>query len=293
MDDLRTMRLFVAIAEAGSLSAVARTWGVAPSTVTLGLQRLEERLGTQLVLRSTRQLSLTHDGELFLNRCRMLLGSVDELMSGFSDEGPLTGEIRMTATNDFGRRRISPLIGDFLALHPGVTVQLYFSDAMVDLVEGGFDIGIRTGPLPDSDLRARLLMRGRKCVCAAPAYWDRHGRPRHPKELADHACLVLGTPSAYQSFWNFRDGSSPLRVRVAGNRRVNDGETLRRWAVAGAGVIMKSSFDIDEELANGQLETVLDDYLSDSTNIYAVTPIRSHDVRRVRMLVDFLGENLA
>ncbi|WP_138465762.1 LysR family transcriptional regulator [Poseidonocella sp. HB161398] len=293
MDDPRLMRLFVAIAEQGSLSAVARGWGVAPSTVTHGLKRLEERLGAQLVLRSTRRLSLTPEGARFLTDCRRILSDLEEVMSGFAERGPLKGQIRVTATNDLGRQRIAPLVHSFMELNPGLLVQLFLSDTVVDLVEGGFDFGIRTGPLRDSDLKARLLLRGRKRVCAAPAYWDRHGRPEHPRDLAEHDCLTLSMPGDTQAFWGFRDGETRFRQRVAGTRLVNDGQVLRDWAVAGAGVAFKSSFDIAADVAAGRLETVLDSFTTESTNLYAVFAPRAQESRRVRALAEHLSDGLA
>ncbi|MEI4472180.1 LysR family transcriptional regulator [Frigidibacter sp. MR17.24] len=293
MDAVRSMRLFVAVAEAGNLSAVARGWGVSPSTVSLGLRQLEDQLGAQLVLRTTRQLSLTPEGDSFLARARRLLAEIDETMAGFAERGPLSGSIRITATNDFGRNRLAPLLDGFAAAHPAVRLQLMLSDSVVDLVDEGYDIGIRTGPLPDSDLRARLLLRGHKCVCAAPAYWAARGRPQHPRELTRHDCIVLGGPRDTQAFWSFRGPEGGFRVRVQGNRQVNDGQTLRDWAVAGAGVILKSSFDVAEDVAAGRLECVLAPFLSQATNLYAVTPARLHDARRVGALLDHLGQALA
>lgn len=293
MDTLRLIRLFVAIADSGSLSSVARGWGVAPSTVTFGLKQLEEQLGAQLILRTTRQLSLTREGERFLIRGRQVLADLDEAMTAFTDEGPLGGRIRMTATNDLGRERIAPLVDAFMKDHPELTVQLFLSDTVVDLVEGAFDIGIRTGPLPDSDMKARLLLRGHKSVCAAPGYWLRHGKPTHPKDLADHNCLVLGAPGETQAFWSFRDDGKPLRVRISGNRQVNDGETLRKWAVAGAGVVMKSSFDIADDIGAGRLETALDPFTNQATNLYAVIPPRGQPPKRISVFLDFLSEKLS
>ncbi|MAC77786.1 MAG: LysR family transcriptional regulator [Rhodobacteraceae bacterium] len=292
MDVLRTMRLFVAISETGSLSAVARRWGVAPSTVSLGLQQLEAQLGAQLVLRTTRQLSLTSEGEMFLARSRRVLAEVDDAMRAFGEAGRLSGHLRITATNDLGRARVAPLLDRFLTDHPGVTADLFLSDQVVDLVEGGFDIGIRTGPLPSSDLKARLLLRGHKSVCAAPDYWKRRGKPAHPRDLADHDCILLGGPGEAQVFWTFREEGRAFRIRVTGPRQANDGETLRHWAIAGGGVVMKSSFDVAEDLAAGRLETALDAFTTEATNLYAVTPPREHAPRRVGMFMDMLSRGL-
>ncbi|ARE42290.1 Transcriptional regulator, LysR family (plasmid) [Rhodovulum sp. P5] len=292
MDAFKTMRLFVAIADGGTLSSVARDWGVAPSTVTYGLQQLEEELGAQLVVRTTRKLSLTEEGQKFLQECRRILSDVDEVMTGLADQGALSGNIRITSTNDLGRQRIAPLVDAFMRDHPRLTVELFLGDRIVDLVAGGFDLAIRTGPLGDSDLKARLLLRGHKNVCAAPGYWDRHGKPEHPGDLARHNCLLLGEPGERHASWVFRKGDERLRVRVSGDRQVNDGEALRQWAIAGAGVVQKSSFDIAEDIRQGRLATALEDFTTEPTNLYAVSPPRQYDSRRVRAFTDFLARNL-
>ena len=293
MDAIRAMRLFGAIAASGNLSSVARDWGVSPSTVTYGLKALEEQLGAQLVVRTTRKLSLTPEGKRFLERSQRILADVDEVMSGFAEAGPLTGNIRMTTTNDLGRQRIAPLVDAFMRRHPGLTVEMFFADTLVDLVEGGFDLAIRTGPLQDSEMKARLLLRGEKSVCASPEYWRRHGKPEHPRELAAHTCLLLAAPGMRHDFWLFREGGDRFRVRVSGDRQVNDGEALRQRAIAGAGVVQKSSFDIAEDLVQGRLETALEAFTAEPTNLYAVTPPRDYESRRVRGFIDFLTTELA
>ena len=293
MDVVKSARLFLAIVETGSLSAVARSWGVAPSTVTLLLQQLEDRVGTRLLFRTTRQLSLTRDGERFLERSRKILDDLDDLIDGFGEEGSLQGHIKMTATNDFGREHIAPLVHAFMQDHPQVTIELLLSDLMINLVEGSFDVGIRTGPLPDSDLKARLLLRGKKLVCASPDYWARHGRPSHPKDLVDHNCLLLGVGGDMQSHWTFKDGAKSFRVRVSGDRMINDGQIVRQWSVMGAGVVMKSSFDVLKDIKAGRLEPVLMDYTRESTNLYAVSAPWGVHARRTSVLLDFLSGELA
>ncbi|WP_102222867.1 LysR family transcriptional regulator [Acidimangrovimonas sediminis] len=293
MDDPKLMRLLVAIVDAGSLSAVARLWGVAPSTVSHGLRQLEERLGTQLVVRSTRQLSLTPEGRDFAERSRQILADIDEAMAGVRDGGPVTGHLRITATNDLGRQRIAPLIDAFMRRHKGLSVQLYLSDSLVDLVENGYDLAFRTGPLADSDLRARLLLRARKCICAAPSYWEAHGRPEHPRDLAGHNCMIFALPGETQTNWPFTENGQRFRVRVSGDRSANDGQALRAWAIAGAGVVMKSHTDIADDIKAGRLETVLESYAQEASNLYAVTPPRVHTPRRLQLLLDFLSAELS
>lgn len=292
MDDPQLLRLFIAIAEQGNLSAVARIKGVAPSTVTLGLKTLEQRLGVQLVARTTRHLSLTPEGVQFLHDSKRVLSDLDEVMSGFAEHGPLSGDIRITATNDLGRERIAPLITRFMASHPEIRLQLYLSDALVDLVDAGFDIGIRTGPLPDSSMLARLLLRGKKAVCASPAYWRKNGKPSHPRDLSDHNCIILSDHGADQTMWGFSSADQRFRVRVSGDRSVNDGQTARHWAIEGAGIVMKSSFDVQADIEAGRLETALEDFTTESTNLYAVYPPAARQSRRIKSVLDFISDGL-
>jgi DNA-binding transcriptional LysR family regulator len=293
MDTLKSMRMFAAIAENGSLSAVARDWGVAPSTISYGLHALEDRLGAQLVFRTTRRLSLTDEGQRFLIESRRILADVDEVMTGLSDREGIKGNIRITCTNDLGRQRIAPLVDLFMREHPNVTVELFLHDRVIDLIDGGFDLAIRTGPLQASELKARLLLRGTKSICASPGYWARHGKPTHPDDLARHNCLMLSEPGERHALWRFRRGEEEIRVRVSGDRQVNDGEALRQWAIAGAGVVQKSSFDIAGDIRNGLLETALEDFTTAATNLYAVAPSRQHSSTRATAFVDFLLERMS
>lgn len=288
MDLLQHIRIFVDIADLGSLAAVARSRSLTPSSVTASLQRLEEYVGTTLVLRSTRKLSFTPEGELFLTSCRRIVGDLDGAIDQLGDAGPLRGTIRITSVNDFGRTHLAPCIDQFLRYHPEVKIHLLLGDQMVDLIAEGFDLAIRTGPLPDSQLMARLFHRGGVSVCASPAYWDKHGRPEHPTELTDHNCLILSRLGNPQSVWRFQDGETTLPVHVSGDRTANDGGLLRSWAISDGGVIRKFDYDIAADLAAGRLETVLSHYKQPDTNLYIVHPSGENPSRRVKAFIDFL-----
>ncbi len=288
MDLLTHLRIFIDIADNGSLAAVARTRSLAPSAVTASLRRLEAYLGTQLILRSTRNLTFTPEGELFLNQCRRIVRDLDEVCDQIADNGPLKGTIRITALNDFGRSRLVSLIDSFLERHPGVRFDLTLSDAVVDLIEGGYDLGIRTGPLSDSRLKARLISRGGRSVCAAPAYWKHRGKPGRPEELIDHNCLVLSRAGNPQTIWRFENGLETISVAVTGDRTANDGGLLRRWAVTGAGVVLKSDYDITDDLAAGRLETALDAFKQNDINLYVVHAASQYLPRRARTFIAHL-----
>lgn len=292
MDRIDALRLLLDVAEAGSFSGVARQRAIATSTVALAVSQLEQEFGARLVTRSTRRLVFTHEGETLLADARRIVSEWDAAMSGLREEGPLAGPIRVTATNDFGRTQLRPLLDAFQARHAGVHISLVLSDSTVDLIEDHIDLALRNGPLPDSGLRARLLVRGQRLVCASPGYWARTGKPAHPDDLADHNCLVLARPGAPLAAWPFRDGGKPFSVKVSGDRQASDGGVVREWAVEGLGVVIKNRWDIRRELEAGTLETALDDYVAGWIDLYAVHP-GGPPTRRVAALVDFLAEALA
>ncbi|PNU06426.1 LysR family transcriptional regulator [Novosphingobium guangzhouense] len=292
MDLIAHIRIFIEIADRGSLAKVARARSLAPSAVTASLRRLEEHVGTRLVLRSTRSLALTSAGERFVVECRQLVQHLDEAIERVAGDGPLRGLVRLTSINDFGRSRLSHLIDGFIALHPQVQFELSLSDEVVDLVEGGYDLGIRTGPLSDSRLRTRLIVRCGRSVCAAPAYWDRCGRPRSPSDLVDHNCLIQSRRGAPQSVWHFMQDGAPITVHIGGDRMANDGGMLRQWAISGAGVVLKSDYDIAQDLEAGRLETVLDRFKLNDMNLYAVHAAGRQVSRRTQAFMDYLANGL-
>lgn len=292
MDQLSLFRLFVAIADHGSMVGAARALAVAPSVATLGLQRLEESVGVVLVTRTTRRLSLTPEGERFLADCRRILVEIQEAMDSVSERGPLRGDIRVTATSDFGRNSLAPVIDGFIRQHPEVRIALFLSDSVMDLTEGGFDIALRLGAFGQSRADRRLLIRGTRQICAAPDYWAKAGKPTHPRDLQQHNCMVLARPDAPQSIWYFQERGKEFGVRVAGDRTANEGSTLRNWAIGGAGVVLKTSTDIATDVAEGRLVPVLEKYELAEDNLYAMTPPGRRTSRRVKVLLDYLQSHL-
>lgn len=292
MDRLDALRLFVEIAEAGSFSAAARKSTVSTSTVTLALQKLEEEVGARLITRTTRRLAFTHEGQRFLDDARRVLADWDAAILSLRDDGPLNGPIRLTATNDFGRSRVVPLLDKFMVLHPQVQVSLLLSDGVVDLVDQHLDLAMRNGPLVDSRLKARLLLSGPRVVCAAPSYWATHGKPMHPAQLSSHNCLILARPDAPLATWPFVVDGKAISVKVSGNRLASDGGVLREWAVNGYGVIIKNRWDIHHELLSGRLETALDQFIGERVDLYAVYA-GAMPSRRVGEFIDFLARELS
>lgn len=292
MDRIDLLRLFITIADCGSMSAAARAKNLSTSTVTLGLQRLEDRVAMRLVNRTTRRLSLTPEGERFLLQSRRILGELDEALDELSENGALKGEIRLTCTNDFGRNRLTAIIDDFLQDHPGVRFSLVLSDTVVDLTQGGFDFGIRIELEQESSRQGLLLIQGTRHIVASPGYWQERGRPYHPNELRDHNCLILARPGAPQALWPFQENGREFTVRVSGNRAASDGGALRDWAIGGAGVVFKWDFDIVADISAGRLETCLEGYSVKGYNLYAVYPTASRPNRRTTVFLDYLAKQL-
>jgi DNA-binding transcriptional LysR family regulator len=290
MDTLAALRLFVSIAETGSLSAAARLESVAQSTVTVALRQLEERAGATLIARSTRRLSFTHEGRQFLSRARSILADWDAAAAD-ARNGPLRGPIKITAPQELGRVELVPIVDRFLLKNPAVTITLHFADNVLDLVENDIDLALRHGPLVDSTLKARLLVRARRVVCASPGYWSARGFPKQPDDLAHHNCLIHARPDASSAAWPFLIEGKQISVRVRGDRVASDTLTLRDWALAGRGIMRREAFSIRKELASGKLVTALDAFSICEANLYAVTTggIPSH---RVRAFIEFLEREL-
>ena len=205
MDKLKVFESFVSVATRGSLTAAARAEGVAPAIMGRRLDALEEHLGVKLLVRTTRRITLTHEGSAFLEDCQRLLADVANAEASVSAGGvKATGHLRITAPAGFGRRHVAPLVPRFRELHPEVTVSLNLSDRVVDLAGEGYDCAVRVGDLPDSSLVSVRMADNRRLCVATPHYLQRRGTPRHPNELAQHDCLTLSSDASQTRGWAFR-----------------------------------------------------------------------------------------
>lgn len=287
-DDLADMMAFVRIGESGSLSAAARELGQSLTAVSRRLARLEERLGVRLVNRTTRRLSLTPEGETYRLRATGILDDIREAEAEVArGRNEPTGQLRITSTFAFGRRKLAPLLLDLEARHPGLRIHLDVSDRVVDVVESGFDMAIRFGALLDSSLIARSLVDNFYVLCAAPAYLDRRGRPVAIDDLTRHDCVRFGSPLPDR--WNFADGRS---VRISGDLTTNDGELAHAWVLAGAGITLKAIWDVADDLRRGALEVVLPQERLPSAAVHAVFAHNRLNAARVRLTLDFLAQRL-
>ncbi|MCB1957261.1 MAG: LysR family transcriptional regulator [Rhodocyclaceae bacterium] len=289
MDKLKQMQAFVSAVELGSLARAAQAVGVSPAMLGRRVDALERRLGVRLLHRSTRHLTLTEEGQLFLDRCRRVfaeLESAEELLSGSRESA--VGHLRVTAPAGFGRRHVAVHAASFLAANPRVQLSFDLTDQVVDVARQGYDLGIRIGAVADADLVAIRLAANRRAVCAAPAYLERHGTPRQLADLQQHNCLVFTPQGGQAGGWSFQKEGKPVTIRVRGNPDCNDGEMLHRWARGGVGLAWRSTWEIQRELSRGELVTVLDEFAIPDYDVRAVYPQQRHIPAKVRFFVEHL-----
>lgn len=288
---------FSAIAGAGSLSAAARELGVTTPAVSKHLAQMESRLGVALVNRTTRRMSLTPEGELYLQHARRILAEIDgmEQLLGVGKATP-RGLLRVNATLGFGRSHVAPLISKFVRRHPHVEVQLQLSVNPPALTDDTYDVCIRFGAPPDSRVIARHIAPNRRLLCASPAYLAKHGVPKVPNDLTRHNCIGIRQGEEAYGVWRLSSGrgrsARTESVKTRGNLTTNDGEIAVAWALDGHGVLMRAEWDIDRYLRSGRLVQILPHYYTPDADVYAVYPQRHQLAARVRAFVDFVAATL-
>ncbi|BEP47364.1 MULTISPECIES: LysR substrate-binding domain-containing protein [Variovorax] len=285
---------FSTLASAGSLSAAARELGITTPAVSKHLALMESRAGVLLVNRSTRRMSLTPEGELYLEHARRILGEIDgmEELLGVSRATP-RGLLRVNATLGFGRSHVAPLISRFVRKHPAVEVQLQLSVNPPAPSEDLFDVCVRFGAPPDSRVVARHIASNRRLLCASPAYLAARGMPKVPNDLARHNCIGIRQGEEAYGVWRLTSGrgrhARTESIKTRGSLATNDGEIAVNWALEGHGILMRAEWDINRYLRNGRLVQVLPQYFTPDADIYAVYPQRHQLAARVRAFVDFLA----
>ena len=283
------LQLVVELARAGGMSAAARQLDVTPAAVSKRLAQIEARLGVRLFNRSTRRLSLTAEGEVYLESARRILDEIEDLdqLIASRQDSP-RGRLKVNAPLGFGRSYIAPAIAEFAQKYPDVTLQLQLTDTPADFVRDAFDVAIRFGDQPDTRLIARKIAPNRRLVCASPGYLKTHGVPTTPHDLARHQCIVLRQNEDAYSLWRFTHGRRSETVKVRGALSSNDGEVTLTWGLAGLGILQRAEWDLARYLRSGRLVRVLEDYALPQADIYAVFPERHHLSAKVRIFVDFL-----
>ncbi|WP_118137660.1 LysR family transcriptional regulator [Oceanicella sp. SM1341] len=283
------IRLFQTIAEKGSLVAAAREAGLSATTVSERLSALEAHYGVVLFNRTTRTLSLTEEGRTLLQGAKSVLAEIEDLDARIRHGAEtLSGPIRLSAPVDLGRTIVSRVVERFTQEHPAISVELSLTDGYVDMVGQGFNLAVRFGAITDSTLRTRNIGHFRRIVCAAPTYLARHGTPRVPDDLARHTCLVMRFGQTLDNVWRFGAGPSTQQVTVQGNKVVNDGYLVRRWAMLGHGIILKSELDVRKDLAAGRLVALLEDFAAPAIPMQIMFPPGRAQPRRIGAFADAL-----
>jgi DNA-binding transcriptional LysR family regulator len=287
MDRLKQIESFVSVATKGSLTLAAQAEGVAPAVIGRRIDALEERLGVKLLVRTTRRITLTHEGSAFLEDCQRVLADMAHAEASVSAGGvKAAGHLRITAPAGFGRRHVAPLVPGFIAQHPDVSLSLNLSDRVVDIVNEGFDCAIRVGDLPDSSLvHVRLADNRRQCV-AAPAYLKQHGTPAKPQDLMKHQCLTLSSDASQTRGWAFVEDGAVLHLRPGGRLDCSDGQVLHDWCLRGLGIAWRSTWEVAGDIAAGRLVEVLAERAAPPNGVYAVFAQRKHLPLRVRLWID-------
>ncbi len=309
MDKFKQLESFVSVATRGSLTAAALAEGVVPALLGRRLDALEARLGVKLLIRSTRRIHLTHEGSAFLEDCQRVLADVANAEASVSAGGvKASGHLRITAPGGFGRRHVAPMVPKFRELHPEVTISLNLSDRVIDIAAEAYDCAVRVGDMPDSSLVSVRMADNRRLCVATPRYLQLHGTPHHPNDLARFDCLALSSDASQTRGWAFQvpvghgksshasrsqpsrtdDTSEVVYLKPGGPLNCSDGQVLHDWCLAGYGIAWRSSWEVEAEVAGGQLVAVLEAYAAPPNGIYAVVPQRKHLPLRVRLWIDFL-----
>lgn len=291
MDSFNDIELFSLIVKLGSMVAAAQELGVTPPVVTKRLAGLEKRLGARLLNRTTRKISLTPEGEVYLMEGVRLLQEMNALEGriGGGSKQP-QGTVRIAATLGFGRTHIAPALSEFVRKYPQVDVQLHLSDRPVHLVEQGYDLMVRFGELSDSRLTARLLANNKRLACASPAYLKTMGVPSHPRELGKHNCIFIREGDETYGTWHLSSGSEQEAIKVRSNLSTNDGSSAMNWALDGQGILLRSQWEVAKALQAKQLVQILPNWTPPPADIYLVFQSNKHMMAKSRVLVDFLLE---
>jgi DNA-binding transcriptional LysR family regulator len=294
--------MFVSIVKHQGLAAAGRDLGLSPATMTARLQALEERYGVKLLNRSTRHVSLTDSGELYHKACIEILDNVSEaenlIQNGVKE---VKGSLKIVAPKDIGKQYILPILSEFCKQYPDVVPYLYLDDHISNIAESGMDIVIRYGELADSSLISRRLSPSRRVLCASPEYLSKHGTPLKPQDLVNHDCLAMLRSNEELKTWHFQEQDKKNAITVVPKRFSDDGEVIRYWALDGVGIALKSVLDVQADINNLRLVTVLNGYMKNfntsmsvsSADLNVVYISKKYQPKRIRLFLDFLFERFS
>ena len=286
------MEIFATAIERGSFSAAARVLGLSPSAVSRAISGIEARFGVRLIVRTTRALAMTAEGEAYYHAARRILSDLTEVEQAIGEQAAPRGRLRVSTTLSYGRRYIVPLLGEFVDRYPGIIVDISLTDTVIDLIEERADVAIRIGPLPDSPLIARRLGESDRAVVASPAYLAAHGTPVTPADLHSHRCIGFNFRRR-QPWWPFAQGAESFDLPVTPVIEANNGDTVVQLAMDGVGIARVGRFNVADEIADGRLVELLADYNpGDIEPFHALFLGGSTLPARVRVFIDFLAERI-
>jgi DNA-binding transcriptional LysR family regulator len=291
MDKLKDMETFLAVIEKGTFFGAASACGVTPVMVGRRIGQLENRLGGKLFDRAPRKLTLTAQGETYLEHCRRILGrlgTAERVVKNGLDYA--TGHLIVTAPAAFGRRHVAPHLPEFMTVNPDVTISLNLSDQIVDLVRNGYELGIRIGTVVEPNLVPIRLAPNRSVVCGTAAYFERFGIPQTPDDLARHNCLTFNGNGGQQRGWLFRWGDRHVAIKGGGNLSCNDGAVLSQWVREGLGLAWRPLWEVTDAIASGELMTILDDYALPHHDVVAVYPHQTNPPAKVSLFIAWLRD---
>ena len=291
MADVSDWAVFARTAELKSLSAAGRDLRLSAAVVSNRIAKIEKKLGVRLFNRTTRRVNLTEEGEIYYQHCIRILHEIEEIESniGSRSDGP-RGAITVTAPAGFGRRHIAPFMPEFVERFPDIQARLHLTDRLTDVIQEGTDVAIRIADLRAYSFIMKKLAANSRAVVAAPSYLQRHGAPETPEDLLKHNCLLLRFPGSQQFQWTLHGPSGAETLGVSGNLDSDNGEVILEWCRRGAGLALKSMWEVGADIRDGRLQVVLPDWKPEGHAIYAIYPHSRLMPTRVRAFIDFLAE---
>lgn len=289
VSNLLDLLAFSEVVKQGSLSLASKELGISTAVVSKRLKRLEEKLGTLLIVRSTRTLRITDEGNRYFKHCQHILDAVNDAENEiFYKNSRPTGKLKISVPSYFGQLHISPLLPEFLKKYPEVEISINFSDQLIDIIQGGYDLAIRIGNLKDSNLIYKKLATDQRIIVASPKYIEKFGKPKNPNELENHNGLIFSNPVPFNLWTLFDSNNQKYEVKVSGNFETNDCHSLNKAVLAGLGIALRPKWDVCNLVEQGELVSLLPDYIAPSFAIQAVYPSRNYLPHRVKVFNDLL-----
>lgn len=286
---LEDLQVVLKVAQFRSITAAANHLDLRTATASAALKRVEQQLGSELFIRTTRQLRLSSAGERYLPQCEQALQLLEQAQQNIrEDQQRIDGELRISLSSDLGRNLVLPWIDVLMEQHPGLRIKAHISDSLIDFYRDAVDMALRYGPPEESNLYGFKICEVPVLLCAAPNYLQKNGTPTHPDELSSHKGLFYQRYDTTHNQWEFSNGEQQYTVKMEGNRTANDGEMVKRWCVAGHGLAAKSALDVSTELRSGKLVSLMPDYPLERSELWLVFPSRQSITPAARLLRDTL-----